>query len=196
MSKLIGVPSNHKDNNEFTNYIPVNLTEYSAEEIKSHFNKWVSKKIDPKYETVTLLKPNSIIVELYRYEKINDKFLGINGEPLKKSLILPICKVLKSNVTPMATIDPNNYAPGTLLYCSDDIAKIETNPTWLQWYKIMKNERPQPEGLSEPDQEVGLILEWRKTSKFVIDKFNTKDNDQFVFLRTVNDFSAVYDYKA
>ena len=73
MSKLIGVPSNHKDNNEFTNYIPVNLTEYSAEEIKSHFNKWVSKKIDPKYETVTLLKPNSIIVELYRYEKINDK---------------------------------------------------------------------------------------------------------------------------
>ncbi len=186
MSKLIGVPQ--ASASKEISYIPVSITDVNMEEVKEHFNKWKNENIQKKIiDSITLLKPNSVLVELYRYEKTNNLFLGLNEEPLKRILILPICKVIKSNV-----ISPNAemYSAGSLLYCNDDIARIDTNPTWLQWFKIMKNERPQPEGLLEPERETGLILEWRRTSKFVLDKFNATDSDNYRFVRTINDFTA------
>jgi hypothetical protein len=162
-------------------YVSLELTDYTQDELVEHYNKWLNDKtIVNSYKKIKLLRPNSVIVRLYRFEKSSETILGLDGKPMLTSKILPVCKVLGSS-SPDASIND-------ILYCSDSISDIATNPTWLQWVKIMKDERPTPEGLPEPDKLTGLILEWRKSSKYILDKLNPTENDDYTFIRPITDF--------
>lgn len=169
-------------------YVSLELTDYTQDELVEHYNEWLNDKSLPSlYEKLEILKPGFVMVRLYRFEKSSNTILGLDGKPMLTSKILPICKVLgiyKGSIGSAIT----DVTPGDILYCSDSISDIATNPTWLQWVKIMKDERPTPEGLPEPDKLTGLILEWRKSSKYVLDKFNPTGDDDYTFLRPISDF--------
>jgi hypothetical protein len=182
MSNLIGVNNVPKiQPSSKLEYVSLELTDYTQDELLDHYNKWLNNKIiSNSYRKLTLLKPNSVIVRLYRFEKSSNTILGLDGKPMLTSKILPVCKVLSSTSSDASVND--------ILYCSDAIADIATNPTWLQWVKIMKDERPVPEGLPEPDKLTGLILDWRKSSKYVLDKLNPTEDDDYTFIRPITDF--------
>lgn len=188
MSNLIGVNNVPKiQPSSKLEYVSLELIDYEQEELVEHYKQWLNdRKLPNLYSKLEILKPGSVMVRLYRFEKSSNTILGLDGKAMLTSKILPVCKVLgvyKGSVGP--TLD---VVPGDILYCSDAIADIATNPTWLQWVKIMKDERPTPEGLPEPDKLTGLILEWRKSSKYVLDKLNPTEDDDYTFIRPITDF--------
>ncbi len=162
----------------------------SPEQLENSFLDWVKDKSYFKnYSKVNLIKHGAVLLRLYRYEEINTSILNIDGEPLKMVKILPYLRVIKS-------YNEDNGIPGLkagdIVYGPDLLTSISTNPTWLQWSKIMKDERPIPEGLPEPEKITGLLLEWRKTSRFCVNKLNPTEDDNYTFIRQETEFYVKY----
>lgn len=160
----------------------------STEDLQNHFLKWIKdNSYIKKYEKVSLLKPGSVLIRLYRYEEKSKSILDTDGMPMTMVKLLPICKVIQVQ-------DPETMRVkvGDLLSCPEDLRIIETSPVWLNWDARMRNEKPTPEGLIEPEKLIGRIFEWRKLSKFVIDKINPSEDDDYTFIRQESEFFAKY----
>ena len=178
--EILGVP---KRKNKAPEYMNFSLVDYDKDELKADLEKWMTNdKYFKAYKNVNIHKPNFILVRLYRFEKLTD-FLAT---PILQTKILPYAKVIKGSVS------GTNYQPGTILSCPESIEEIATNPTWLQWNKIMTDSRPVPEGLPEPEKTTGLILEWRKNYQFTLDKLNPTLDDKYTFILPESMFNAEY----
>lgn len=180
-NQILGIPKKKKNSGNL-DYMNFSLVDYDQEELENHFNEW--KKDDSyfkNYTNVMIHKQNHILVRLYRFEKTKDILMT----PILQTKILPYCKVINSSAT-------SSIKPGAILSCPESIEEIATNPTWLQWNKIMTDSRPVPEGLPEPEKTTGLILEWRKNYQFTLDKLNPTLDDKYTFILPESMFNAEY----
>jgi len=178
--QILGVPK--KKNKGALEYMNFSLVDYDHTELSKDLKAWFKDTSFIKdYDKVQVNKPNHVLVRLYRFEKINNTLVT----PIVQTKILPYCKVIK-------TSDSSNLKVGTILSCPETIEEIATNPTWLQWNKIMTDSRPIPEGLPEPEKTTGLILEWRKNYQFTLDKLNPTLDDKFTFILPESMFNAEY----
>lgn len=179
---LIGIP---KKDMGITNsdYVNITLTDYTSEELSKDLKVWTKDTSYFKhYSKVGVMKAGDVLVRMYRFEKQSEFLLSHNGEKIVQTKILPICKVILSR--------SDDLAPGDIVFPPENIALITTNPTWLEWKKIMENSRPIPEGLPEPDKQIGVILEWRKLYQFSLDKIDPTEDDRYTFLLPSSLFRA------
>lgn len=183
MSGIIGVP---KKDMSVTNsdYINFSLVDYSQEELQKDFKIWLKDESYFKdYNKVSLVKEGDLLIRLYRYTQQRELLDPLTGEKIKQVKILPVVKVIKSNSP--------SFNVGDICSISENIAEIATNPMWLQWHKLMTDSRPIPEGLPEPDKQVGLILDWRKGYQFTLDKLEPTEDDRYTFIIPFSQIRAI-----
>lgn len=192
-NKIIGDRRDKKPKKEsgltlsLADYVGFEATNVEEQELTDHFLEWIKDdSYLQDYSSWEIVKPTKILVRVYRFEKQHEKGLvGMDGEPLTQIKILPFAKVI------LVGSEVDRFSPGDIIALPDAISDIETNGAWLEWKKIMDKERPQLD-LPEPEKVVGMILDWRKASKFSCNKFNPSPDDEYTFIKNETDFDVKY----
>lgn len=176
--------------NDILSSVDISKDEYPL--VEEALNKWlVDESYFEKYSKWRIIKPGTVIVRVFRYESTaRNGLLKPDGEPYSSYKILSLGKIIKAHPFLYGDVK-SNLKTGDVVGLSESITSIIINNDWLKWNDIMNKERPQP-NIPEPDKFGGELSRWN-ASKFICDKMNPVEDDNWTFIRNESDFSIAYD---